>query len=152
MPSTNYLRPYILPEEMEVLISLLQEKHAKNNGLSRTEHAIFHKLSKLWGNSINGLTKPVVIERQLNKVERLELDGPLVKESGPLNPEQKREKAYHKWVNMPGLCSLDEIEMAQTHRFTHDLIDNREEFIKVGIMLQGDFFSIPQESKHYEKD
>jgi hypothetical protein len=137
MKSTNYLRPYLLPEELNSLVALLNQEHG-TNGLDKIQQSVFHKLSKLQLNASIGLTKPVVITRQNTLIEKLELDGPIKQDSGAITNEQKLERAYHKWVNMPGLCTEQDIEDAQSYRMAKGLMEE-EELVKYQEELMGKF-------------
>lgn len=48
-------------------------------------------------------------------------------ENSSLTPNEKRERAYKKWLCHPDSCSVYELELVQTHRFTSNLMSAEEQ-------------------------
>lgn len=70
----------------------------------------------------NGVAPAYVMEGGTVKAEFTQLN----ELDGCLSNVERRRKAFDKWTESPGACSVDELELVQTYRFENEMMTEEE--------------------------
>ena len=127
-----YYRPYLTTENIIELDRLLSEQLPSVfiSNLSLLDaykkiHEFKDKIDK--GQAFIAHTTKGSLKEQF--VQSLDLDGQRGEKPaqiGSIDPSTKRVNAFNKFSQTPALCSLEEIELAQTHRWENGLMEEKE--------------------------
>lgn len=109
-------RPYLSGIEMHYIIQLIN----KANDGTQIAAKIKYQLSKILLGADSGMATPAyVTSPQQSTLDKLG-------ESCLLTVSQKREAAYIKYQGSPELCNDDEITLARTYMYEHNMLTESE--------------------------